>query len=182
VAETSPDELAALVDRDGAVVGSAPRRLVRRDNLLHAATAVLVRDPARRIYVHRRSDSKDWAPGRHDAAAGGVLQYGEDVEESARRELEEELGVTGVPLTPLGTSLFEDETSRCVEFAFEVTWDGPLVHQEAEVVWGSWMTLPELARHLADEQWPFVPDTRLLLERLAGGDVGDYAELRRTAP
>ena len=26
-----------------------------------------------------------------------------------------------------------------------------------------------------------MPDTRLLLERLAGGDVGDYAELRRSA-
>ena len=43
----SMSEIVALVDRTGAVVGSAERSVVRRENLLHAATAVLVRDPAR---------------------------------------------------------------------------------------------------------------------------------------
>jgi isopentenyldiphosphate isomerase len=54
------DEQVSLVDEDGAVVGVAPRSAVRRDNLLHAATAVLVRHPDRRIYVSRRSADKDW--------------------------------------------------------------------------------------------------------------------------
>ena len=60
------------MDRDGTVVGSAPRSVVRRDNLLHASTAVLVRDSEGRIYVHRRADDKDWAPSHHDCCAGGV--------------------------------------------------------------------------------------------------------------
>jgi 8-oxo-dGTP pyrophosphatase MutT (NUDIX family) len=98
-------EVVALVDRSGAVVGSAERSVVRRENLLHAATAVLVRDPEHRIYVHRRSPDKDWAPGRHDAAAGGVMTYGEDPQASAARELAEELGVDGVDLRPLGRSV-----------------------------------------------------------------------------
>ena len=34
-------EIVALVDLTGAVVGRAERSVVRRDNLLHAATAVL---------------------------------------------------------------------------------------------------------------------------------------------
>ena len=68
------DEVVALVDRSGRVVGSRGRRVVRRDNLLHAATAVLVRNPARAIYVHRRSVEKDWAPDHHDCAAGGMLR------------------------------------------------------------------------------------------------------------
>jgi isopentenyldiphosphate isomerase len=171
------DEMVCLVDRDGQVVGAERRAVVRRDNLLHAATAVLVRSPAGEIYVHRRSDTKDWAPGHHDAAAGGVMQYGERADDSASRELAEELGVVGVPLDSLGLSLYEDETTRCLEHVFEVTWHGPLVHQEAEVVWGAWMTLPQLADRLDDRGWPFVPDTRHLLATLAREGVHDYARL-----
>lgn len=171
------EEVVALVDRTGAVVGSAPRSVVRRDNLMHSATGILVRHPDGRIYVHRRSSDKDWAPGHHDAAAGGVLQLGEDPTASAARELEEELGITGARLRPLGTSVFEDDTTRCVEHCFETTWSGVVRHADGEVVWGAWMTLWELGDLLADQSWPFVPDTRTLLARLAARGVGDYAEL-----
>jgi isopentenyldiphosphate isomerase len=175
---TRMPEIVALVDRSGAVVGRAERSVVRRENLLHAATAVLVRDPEGRIYVHRRSPDKDWAPSHHDAAAGGVLTYGEEPAAAASRELAEELGVTGAVLRPLGLSVYEDDTTRCVEHCYETTWSGPVRHADGEVVWGAWMTLDELAGHLADPGWLFVPDTRTLLARLASEGVGDYAGLR----
>jgi hypothetical protein len=41
------------------------------------------------------------------------------------------------------------------------------------------MTLSELAAHLADPAWPFVPDTRAMLDRLGRAGVGDYEELVR---
>jgi len=173
----SGDEIVALVDRDGAVVGSAPRWRVRRENLMHAATAVLVRRSDGRIYVTRRSAEKDWQPSAYDAAAGGVLQHGEDPVASARRELEEEVGVREVKLRPLGLSVYEDGTTRCVEHCFETTYDGVVTHADGEVVWGGWMTLTELGARLADPAWPFVPDTRALLARLARDGVGDYAAL-----
>jgi isopentenyldiphosphate isomerase len=170
-------EIVTLVDADGSVVGSAERSVVRRDNLLHAATAVLVRDPEGRIYVHRRSPTKDWAPSHHDAAAGGILTEGEDPAGSAARELAEELGITGADLRPLGTNHYEDDTTRVVEHVFETTWDGPVAWADGEVVAGGWLTLDELAERLADPGWPFVPDTRSLLARLARDGVGDYARL-----
>jgi 8-oxo-dGTP pyrophosphatase MutT (NUDIX family) len=172
-----PEETVALVDRDGHVVGSAPRSVVRGENLMHAATGILVRDGTGRIYVHRRSPDKDWAPGHHDAAAGGVLALGEAPAESAVRELAEELGITGAQLRPLGLSVYEDDTTRCVEHCFETTWAGPVRHVDGEVVWGAWMTLGELDAHLADPAWAFVPDTRALLARLARDGVGDYPAL-----
>jgi 8-oxo-dGTP pyrophosphatase MutT (NUDIX family) len=173
----SPDELIAVVDPTGVVVDAVPRAVVRRDNLWHAATAVLVRDPAGRIYVHRRSPAKDWAPSHHDAAAGGLLRHGEDPRDSAVRELAEELGVTGVTLRPLGLSSYADDTTKVVEHCYEVTWDGPVTFPDAEVVWGAWMTLEELGSRLRDEDWPFVPDTRALLARLARDGTGDYRRL-----
>ena len=173
----SPEEQVSLVDETGSVLGSAPRSRVRRDNLLHLATAVLVRHPDGRIYVSRRSPDKDWSPSSYDAAAGGIVQHGESVDESARRELAEELGITGVPLRPLFTGRYEDATVRCVVHCFETTYGGVVTHADGEVVWGDWMTLPDLGRLLRDRDWPFVPDTRSLLERLGRDGVGDYAEL-----
>jgi len=170
-------EIVTLVDEDGAVVGAAERSVVRRDNLLHAATAVLVRDPDGRIYVHRRSPAKDWAPSHHDAAAGGILTAGEDPAASARRELAEELGITGADLRALGTNRYEDPTTRVVEHVFETTWDGPVTWADGEVVDGGWLTLDELAERLSDPTWAFVPDTRSLLARLARDGVGDYGRL-----
>ncbi len=173
----SPDETVSLVDETGTVVGSAPRSEVRRDNLRHAATAVLVRRRDGRIYVSRRAADKDWSPSSYDAAAGGILQHGEPVEVSACRELAEELGIVDVPLRPLLVGRYDDDTVRCVVHCFETTYDGVVTHADGEVVWGDWMTLPQLGRLLADPDWPFVPDTRSLLERLSREGVGDYAEL-----
>jgi len=173
----SADELVVLVDENGHAAGAVPRSQMRAGHLLHAATAVLVRDSADRIYLHRRTDTKDWAPGHWDAAAGGVMQAGEEPSASAARELAEELGITGVELHRLGQHLFEDATLRCFEYTYEVRYDGPVSHQPSEVAEGRWVAMDELARVLAGPL-PFVSDTRQLLDSLAADGVGDYAQLR----
>jgi 8-oxo-dGTP pyrophosphatase MutT (NUDIX family) len=172
-----PEEMVALVDDAGAVVGNAPRSRVRRENLRHVATAVLLRHPDGRIYVHRRSPEKDWQPSAHDAAAGGILQSGEEPEEAARRELAEELGVEGVRLRRLLVGRYDDDTTRYVAHVFETTYGGAVTHADGEVVWGAWMSLDDLGRMLADPGWPFVPDTRAVLQELAVRGVGDYGAL-----
>jgi 8-oxo-dGTP pyrophosphatase MutT (NUDIX family) len=105
------------------------------------------------------------------------MMVGEDAPASALRELEEELGITGVPLAELGTHLYEDDTVRCFEHAFEAVWDGPIRHQPDEVAEGRWVTLGELTDLLADPDIAFVPDTRQLLGRLAADGVADYPGL-----
>jgi 8-oxo-dGTP pyrophosphatase MutT (NUDIX family) len=175
---TATEEIVSLVDEHGRVVGEAPRSRMRGENLRHAATGVLLRDAGGRIYVHRRSALKDWCPGCHDAAAGGVLRPGEQPGPAAERELAEELGVDGAALRFLATHLYEDETVRCFEHVYEATYDGVVRHVDGEVVWGGWMGLPELGALLRDPAWPFVPDTRSLLDRLAAEGVGDYPSLR----
>jgi 8-oxo-dGTP pyrophosphatase MutT (NUDIX family) len=174
---TGTEETVCLVDELGAVIGEAPRSRMRRENLRHAATGVVLRDSSSRIYVHRRSPAKDWCPGCHDAGAGGVLRPGEQPGPAAARELAEELGVVGAVLRPLGSHLYEDETVRSFVHFYETTYDGVVRHVDGEVVWGAWMELPELGRLLREPSWPFVPDTRSMLERLAREGVGDYRAL-----
>jgi prolyl-tRNA editing enzyme YbaK/EbsC (Cys-tRNA(Pro) deacylase)/8-oxo-dGTP pyrophosphatase MutT (NUDIX family) len=172
-------ELVGLVDETGRVVGSAPRDVVRRDNLRHRSTGVIVRRPSdAAVYVHLRSPGKDWAPSHHDAASGGVLGPDEDPLAGARRELAEELGIEGVDLTPLLVSLYEDDSVRCVAHVFEVWYDGPVRHVDGEVVSGEWLSQGELVARLADPDWHFVPDTRALLDELADRAIGDWGLLR----
>lgn len=82
-----------------------------------------------------------------------------------------------MPLRFLLTERYEDDTVRCVLHCFTTTYGGVVTHHDGEVVWGDWMTLPELGRRLQDQDWPFVPDTRTLLARLCRDGVDDYAEL-----
>jgi 8-oxo-dGTP pyrophosphatase MutT (NUDIX family) len=151
--------MVALYGEDGTVVGSAPRSVMRAQNLRHAASSVVVRDPLGRIYLHRRTDTKDVYPSLLDFAAGGVVVAGEDPADGARREAEEELGIAGAPLEPMGTVDYADEQTRYRAFRYLVSWDGPIRWQPEEVAWGDWVALEELLRRLDDEPGSIVPDT-----------------------
>jgi 8-oxo-dGTP pyrophosphatase MutT (NUDIX family) len=151
-------ELVPLYGDDGRPTGEVVTRAeMRAANLRHAATAVIVRDPAGRVYVHRRTDTKDVYPGRYDFAAGGVLAAGEDPYRGALREVEEELGVTGVELRPLFETDYADEHTRFHAYCYECTWEGPIRWQPEEVAWGEWVTPAHLLAML--RELPFMPDT-----------------------
>jgi isopentenyldiphosphate isomerase len=160
------EEQVAVVDDSGAVTGSAPRSVVRRDNLPHLVVAVLVRDSAGRVYVHRRTGTKDVFPDMHDCWVAGCITAGEEPQAAAARELEEELGIRDALLKPLGARWYADEHTRQVGHAFTTTYDGPITHQESEIAWGDWLTMHELRARLADPGWPFVPDGRALFDEL----------------
>jgi 8-oxo-dGTP pyrophosphatase MutT (NUDIX family) len=165
------EETVAIYDRSdpqGRVVGSAPRSLMRAENLPHAATSIALRDRSGRIYLHRRTDTKDVFPGYYDVWAGGVVAAGEDPSVTAQRELAEELGLTGATLRPLFVEWYADEHTTCLAHVYDLEYDeqlhGPIRHQPEEVADGWWVTLGDLQARLADPTWPFVPDGRFCLE------------------
>lgn len=155
-------ELVELWGADGRPTGEVvDRATMRRHNLRHAATGIVVLNPRGEIYVHRRTATKDVYPGMYDFCAGGVVQAGEHPVESARRELAEELGVVVAQLDPLGEADFEDAHARYHAFLFSVTYEGEIVHQPDEVEWGAWVTPGRLLEML--DEFAFVPDAPTLL-------------------
>ncbi|PTR27556.1 isopentenyldiphosphate isomerase [Rhodococcus sp. OK519] len=167
------EEVVAVYDAQGEPIGTAPRSRVYAEGLWHASAGVLLRSlDGSRIYVHRRTPQKAVFASMHDCLAGGVVDPGETPEQTARRELEEELGVTGVELTPISRIAWDGTWNgaplRCHLFAFETRYDGPIRHQPSEITDGWWWTADELHTHLQDPEWPFVPDTRALLADYLG--------------
>ncbi|MEO6997859.1 MAG: phosphotransferase [Terracoccus sp.] len=156
------EEQVGVYDADGREVTSVPRSRMRAENLRHGATAVVVRDDLGRVYVHRRTTTKDVYPGLLDFAAGGVLQAGENPYDGAVREAAEELGVQGVPLVDAGEADYADRSSTYRAFRYITIYDGPIRWQPEEVSWGDWFTVRALCRLLAQTPDDVVPDSRAL--------------------
>ena len=86
-----------------------------------------------------------------------MVGAGEGYEEAARRELAEELGVTGVSLELLGTTRFERPELRMHGRAYRAVHDGPFHFDDGEVLQTGWATVDELRVMLTERR--FVPDS-----------------------
>src|SRR5688572_7729079 len=116
------DEIVVIVDERNNVVGATSRREMRAKRLPHRSTYILVFNGGGELYVQKRTMTKDVFPGYYDVAAGGVVLAGEAYEQGAERELEEEMGIRGVPLSRLFDFYFEDATTRLWGCAFSCTY------------------------------------------------------------
>lgn len=133
-----------IVSEENEVIAQASRAQMRAQCLRHRATYIVVHDGMGKILVQRRTESKDFMPGMLDATAGGVVQSGEDLLESARREAEEELGIADVPFAEHGKFYFEDQHCRVWGGLFSCVSHGPFAMQEEEVDEVFWMTPEEI--------------------------------------
>ncbi|MGY2796707.1 8-oxo-dGTP pyrophosphatase MutT (NUDIX family) [Ewingella americana] len=109
---TGTGEWVDIVNEENEVIAQASRQQMRAQCLRHRASYIVVHDGMGKILVQRRTETKDFFPGWLDATAGGVVQSGENVLDSARREAEEELGIAGVPFAEHGMFYFE-EPNKC---------------------------------------------------------------------
>lgn len=142
--QESAIEWVDVVDENNDVIGQATREQMRAENLRHRATYIVVHDGMGKILVQRRTEHKDFCPGLLDATAGGVVQQGELMLDSARREAEEELGIAGVPFAEHGLFYYEEPVCRVWGGLFSCVTHGPFALQESEVSEVTWLTPAEI--------------------------------------
>jgi 16S rRNA (adenine1518-N6/adenine1519-N6)-dimethyltransferase len=94
---STPDERFLVVDESDRICGSASRAEVHGNNLLHRAVHILIFNQLGDVYLQQRSRWKDRHPLKWDSSAAGHVTAGENYDETAQRELKEELGID-VPL------------------------------------------------------------------------------------
>lgn len=144
------DEIFPLVNEQGEVVGKATRRECHSGSkLLHPVVHLHVRDAEGRLYLQKRSMTKDIQPGKWDTAVGGHIDFGECVEEALMREAREELGLTRFVPEKLFGYVHESEIERELVNAFTAIVDaGDIVIDPVEIDEGRFWTLDEIDANL----------------------------------
>ncbi|UUQ66991.1 NUDIX hydrolase [Pseudomonas fuscovaginae UPB0736] len=163
----SDAEQIAWVDDQDRLQGSIARADLRERGLVGRGTYILLFNSAGELCVHRRTLSKAIYPGYWDVAAGGMVQADESYAESAARELEEELGVSGVPLTAHERFFFDQPGNRLWCAVFSAVWDGPLRLQPEEVLEARFITVDAALQESARK--PYCPDSLAALKRYVQG-------------
>jgi len=157
-------ELFETFDEAGRPTGLAPRDRVHATGLWHRSAHVFLFDPDGALYIQQRAAGKDLFPGRWDFSVGEHLQPGETYLAAALRGLQEELGVSGIALAPLGTVhvyRFDMPTAGIADHelqqAFHGSYAGPLDPDAAEVAAVRSIALPELLAWITREPDAFTP-------------------------
>lgn len=117
-----PEEYLEIVNDKHEVIGIQLRSKIHGNpDLMHRVVHVLVINSDGQILLQKRSQSKDVAPGRWDTSVGGHVGVGEDLLLSSKREMHEELGITGPEpeylYSYIHTNPYETElvtTYRCI--------------------------------------------------------------------
>lgn len=168
--------------------GGCPRSEMRLNKLWHRATFVIIKheflesnnnnyisvshDVHNRdefLLVQKRSQIKDYCPGKLDATPGGVVCFDESYLENAQREMKEEMGIDfdatgkeeGSLIKRLFTFPFENEQVRFWGELYEATYRGNvenLILQKEEVDEVLRMSLCDVQVSMAKDESKWMPD------------------------
>lgn len=95
-------EIFDVVDENDEVTGQATRDDVHAQGLLHRAVHVFAINARGELLLQRRSRLKDVHPGVWDSSVAGHLDSGEGYRDAAIREMDEEMGISGVEPEEVG--------------------------------------------------------------------------------
>ncbi len=88
------NEILDVVDINNHEIGQATRGEIHEKGWFHRAVHILLFNSSGAVYIQRRSKWKDRYPMKLDSSAAGHVDSGETYLEAAKRELNEELGIT----------------------------------------------------------------------------------------
>ncbi len=130
----SKEGMVDLVSDDDQVVGQVQRSECHGNpNLIHRAVHVLLMNDQRQLLLQKRSQTKEIQPGKWDTSVGGHLSPGETYRQAAVREMFEELGVAGVPLTELYCSKIRNTVESENIRTFLTTYNGAITFAPDEI-------------------------------------------------
>jgi isopentenyldiphosphate isomerase len=157
------EELIQIVTENNEELGVVTRGIMREQNLIHRASYILVFNRSDELLIQQRTDCKDIYPGFWDVAAGGIVLSGESYEESAKRELGEELGISA-RLIPCFDHFHQGPDNQVWGRVFRCRHEGPFHLQPEEI--NAVRFLPVATVLEMSESHDFTPDGIIILKRL----------------
>jgi 16S rRNA (adenine1518-N6/adenine1519-N6)-dimethyltransferase len=137
-----------VVDEQDQVLGTASRHEVHSLKKRHRAVHVFVLNRNGELFLQRRSRWKDVAPGLWDSSAAGHVDCGQSYDETAIRELSEELGIEAPLQFHSKLSPSEGTGHEFVAF-YTSSHEGPFRLPPGEIECGEWFHPDLLAQWIA---------------------------------
>lgn len=126
------EETVDVVDENDAVIGKEPRDAVIMKRLRHRSAFFIVQNSRREILITRRSKNLRVDPGLYEIP-GGMVASGESYEETAKREIFEEIGIRDAKLSFLFKIPYEDDEKKQMMAVFLCKFDGKIIPQKDEI-------------------------------------------------
>ena len=145
-----------VVDEEDRVLGDAPRAEVHGNNLRHRAVHILVFNSLGELFLQKRSRWKDRHPRLWDSSAAGHVDAGEDYDAAARRELQEELGVTA-ELTRVTKLPATEKTGQEFIWVYRAQHNGPFELARSEIEYGEFFPTDVVSEWIKARPDDFAP-------------------------
>lgn len=160
------DELFDIVDENDKVIGQATRREVHKNpKLIHRSIAIIIYSTDKRIFLQRRSMSKDTDKGKWTISCSGHIGSGDSYKKAAERELQEELGIK-IPLSQLAKYLVRSPQETEMTVLFTAVSDGPFTLATAEITGGKFVRREELEREVENGRIELSDSGKRALEKI----------------
>jgi 8-oxo-dGTP pyrophosphatase MutT (NUDIX family) len=130
---------------------------------------VLVTRPGGEVFVQRRAEHKDCAPGLWDTSAAGHVARGDSYDAAAPRELEEELGLSGQTLVALGRLPAGAATGNEFVRVYHYVTEADPRPDAGEIADSGWFGPAALAAWMRREPQRFTAVFRTIFRRYADG-------------
>jgi 16S rRNA (adenine1518-N6/adenine1519-N6)-dimethyltransferase len=145
-----------VVDKNDRILRDASRSEVHGNNLAHRAVHILIFNPAGEVYLQQRSRWKDRHPLRWDSSAAGHVVAAENYDETARRELQEELGIS-VPLKKISKLPASERTDQEFVWLYRGDLAGNLSPNRTEIEIGAFFPETAIDAWIAARPEDFAP-------------------------
>ncbi|HVF70218.1 MAG TPA: 16S rRNA (adenine(1518)-N(6)/adenine(1519)-N(6))-dimethyltransferase RsmA [Chthoniobacterales bacterium] len=162
-ASASPEERAEkaaerfpVVDENDQVIRIVPRSEVHGNNLRHRAVHLFVFNRAGELFLQKRARCKDQHPLVWDSSAAGHVEEGEEYDETASRELQEELGVAA-PLKRIVKLPCSSRTGWEFIWLYRAEHDGPFQLARNEIEHGEFFPVEIVERWIKARPADFAP-------------------------
>lgn len=137
------------VDEEDHVLGKLTRDEAHHGSMkLHPVVHLHLLNSRGELFLQKRPHWKDIQPDRWDTACGGHVDYGETIAEALRREVREELGITGLTPEFLLRYVFESKRERELVHVHRAVYDGEVSWSREELADGRFWRLDEIDGNL----------------------------------
>jgi len=154
-AQAGPERF-PIVDENDREIGTATRPEVHENNFRHRAVHILIFNGIGELLLQKRSPWKDRHPLLWDSSAAGHVEANEQYDETADRELDEELGVAA-QLRPIGKLQASEKTGQEFIVVYHGEHNGPFRYPSEEISAVEFFPVDIINRWVANKPEDFAP-------------------------